>query len=61
MTRAALVIVMDWSLRGHEILLTDLHRTEKLATGHEKEGDVGSYIIIGLLGRFKGEMGEIII
>ena len=55
----ALVIGMDISLIGHEILLNDLHGTKKhLNSAREEEGDVGSYIIIGLIGIFKGKTGE---
>ena len=40
-------------------MLADLRGTKiHLASGREREGDVGSYIIIFLMGRFKGEMGE---
>ena len=47
------------SLIEHEILLADLHRTKKqLALDREEEGDVGSYIIIELLERFKVETVE---
>ena len=39
--------------------MADLHRTKKqLALDREEEGDVGSYIIIAFMGRFKGETGE---
>ena len=53
-----MVIGMEGSLRGHDILLDDVHVTKKLASGLEGEGDVGSYIIIAFLGRFKGETVE---
>ena len=43
MIGAALVIGMAGSWRGHGILLANLHITKKnLASGHEKEGNVGS-------------------
>ena len=58
MTGSALVIGMDRSLIGREILLADLYGTKKhLASGCEEEGDFGLYIIIALLVIFKGEMG----
>ena len=59
MTGKELVIGMAGSLRGHSIVLYDLHLTKKhLTSGREEEGDVGSYIVSGLIGIFKGEMGE---
>ena len=60
MKRAALVIGMDGSLIGNEFFLDDLLGTKKqLDPGSEEEGDVRSCIIIGFLGIFKGETGEI--
>ena len=56
MTGAALVIGMARPLRCHDILIADLHGNKKhLASGRDKEGDYVSYIIIGFLGKFKGE------
>ena len=53
------MIGMDGLLRGHEILMADLHKTKKhLESDREEEGDVGSYIIIELLERFKVETVE---
>ena len=60
MTGSALVIGMDGSLIGNEFFLDDLLGTKKqLDPGSEEEGDVRSCIIIGFLGIFKGETGEI--
>ena len=40
------------------ILLSELDGTKNhLASGRDEEGDVGSYIIIVLMGILKGEMG----
>ena len=42
---------MDGSLRGNEILLTDLNGTKKhLASGYEEDIDVGLYIMIAFTG-----------
>ena len=58
LTGTSLVIGMDGSLRGHEILLTDLHGTFKnWDPDREEEGGVGSYIISDFLGIFNGKMG----
>ena len=59
MKGAALVVGMSWSFRGHDIFSADLHGTfKKLASGHDKEGDVGSYIIISFMGIFKVKTEE---
>ena len=61
MTLVSLVVGMAGSLRGHEILLADLHGTKNhLTSGLEEEGSVGSYINITLLVIFKVKRDKVL-